>query len=222
MILSLISGVASFITIIVCCTILKRYAEGKFPYGLFFGSGVFPLAVAAVWFCLSFFLRKKNNESDLIKVTGILKDFCYIQGFLTIASFITVVIVGGPYFAFVTEMLTFNFIYIFHPLNITAVISTILMIIGVATRKPKLLVIHMITSMVLMSIWILFILGFTIYLSAFANPYDKISGLPILFGLLASMCSVISSVYWYGYVVALQSIMEVKIQQARARNVIDY
>ena len=216
MTLSIIGGVASFIIIIVCCT----YAVSAFPYGLFFGCGLYPLLVAVVWFCLSFFLRKKNNENDLIKVTEILKIFCYIQGTLTITSYIIVVLVGGLYFLLVSIALGFNFIYIFHPLNIPVIISTIMMIIGVALRKPTLLIIHMITSMVLMAVWVLFILGFSIYLSAFANPYNQIFGLPVLLGLLSSIVLAISSVYWNGFIVALQSIMEVKIKQAR--NISEY
>ena len=222
MTLSIIGGVASFIIIIVSCT-FRDYQflhYHSFPYGLFFGAGVFPLAVAAVWFCLSFFLRKKNNENDLIKVTEILKIFCYIQGTLTITSYIIVVLVGGLYFLLVSIALGFNFIYIFHPLNIPVIISTIMMIIGVALRKPTLLIIHVITSMVLMGVWILFILGFSIYLSAFANPYNQIFGLPVLLGLLSSIVLAISSVYWNGFIVALQSIMEVKIKQAR--NISEY
>merc|ERR1712227_962310 len=58
MILSLISGVASFIIIIVCCTILKRYAEGKFPIRLIFWIWCLPISCGSC-LVLSQFLSKE-------------------------------------------------------------------------------------------------------------------------------------------------------------------
>ena len=43
------------------------------PCGLIFGLEAVSLAFAIIWFCLNLFLRKRNNEDDLIRVTEILK-----------------------------------------------------------------------------------------------------------------------------------------------------
>ena len=79
--------------------------------------------------------------------------------------------------------------------------------------KPKLLVIYILLSMVMVILYILIIVGYTIYLSTL-----EVSALPFLLGLLSSLVVVLFSVYWHGFVVTLQTILETQRgQDASAR-----
>jgi len=58
--------------------------DGGLACGLMIGGGFFLVLASPVWFYLSFQLRKKVQEHDLVGITKILKIICYIQGAFSI------------------------------------------------------------------------------------------------------------------------------------------
>ena len=113
--------------------------------------------------------------------------------------FSVIVLLGPSLFKFVHEIG-----YILYPAISPSIILAILMILGVAMRKPKLLMAHIIMSIAYVLLFILFIVGFSIYLSV----YTYNTGVPIIVGLLASLSTGIFFIYWLGFVVALQTILK--------------
>ena len=202
MILSIIGGLSSLIPIIIplqswdCSSIEHNFKQ---LCGLMLGFGIACMAWAIIWFCLSFFLKKMNNQNDIGKVTRILKIICYVQGSLMLI--LSVIVIIG------TNLIGFGMgiDYIIYPATSPAIILAILMIIGVAIRKPKLLIVYIIMSVVFVITFILFIIGYSIYLSFFTY---NISGLPVILGLLSSIGIGLFFIYWLGFVVALQTIMK--------------
>ena len=198
MILSIIGGLSSLIPITIPIERFDCSSFDKLPCGLIVGFGAFSLALTIIWFCFNFFLKKKNNQDDVVKVTEILKINCYIQGSLTIIYSVILVL----FFDVIIHLRELD--YILYPVISLPIILAILLIIGVATRKPKLLLAHISISVAVVIIFIVFILGYTIYISFFQY---NITGLPFITGLLASFGIGLFSIYWIGYVVVLQAIM---------------
>ena len=173
------------------------------PCGLIFGLEAVSLAFAIIWFCLNLFLRKRNNKDDLIRVTEILKINCYAQESLPIVYSVIILV----FFDAIKHL--HNLDFILYPVTILTIIVSILMIIGVAFKNPKLLIVYIVIAMTSVILFIFFILGFSIYLSWYI-----ISGIPFLLGLIAFFANGLFSVYWMGYVVTLMTIMK-KMNQVR-------
>ena len=194
MILSIFGGLSSLIPIIYP---LDRWNCSKLPCGLPIGWGAFCLALAIIWFCLSFFLRKKNNQKDVTKVVKILKIICCFQGFLAILYSVLLVL------AIILIGIGQELDYILYPTTGVSFILAVLMIIGVVMRKPKLLTFHIILTVAFVVLFIISIIGLNIYKGLQAS-----TGLPVIYGLLASMVVALFSFYWLGFVMALQTIMK--------------
>jgi len=197
MISSLVGGLVSFISIIYALERIQCFTNDILSCNFIIGIGVFWLTVTPIWFWLCFQLRRRNVENSLVKVTKLLKILCPIQGAVTIISCIIVVII---IIVLRLHWIVFTILLI---LVSTSTISVFLMIIGVVMDKPKLLVIYILLSMVMKILYILFIVVYAIYLSTL-----DLSALPFLLGLLTSLGVGLFSVYWLGFVVTLQTIME--------------
>ena len=206
MILSTVMGVASLIMLFYPIDFqFKCTSHHRLACGLMMGFAVFFLILAVLWFYLSFILRKNNKLNDLVKVTKILKVFCYIQGAITILLWVLIMTV--IYILVDNVELIYYLPYI---LIIPSVMASILMIIGVARTKLRLVSIYITYSLVMVIIYVLIDIGFYV-----AQTVVRGSGLLILFGLLESFGFVLFSVYWNGFIVTLHTIMETNINKFR-------
>ena len=205
MTVSVFGGLSSLIAIVYPLEKFYCSTHDAHLCGFIIGIGVFWLTLAPVWFTLSFQLRKNNIQNDLIQVTKLLKIFCCIQGALAIISCTKIVII-----IIILNLHWIVFTVLLILVSSTA-ISVFLMIIGVVMAKPKLLAIFIFLSMVLVILYILFIIGYSVYLSIFIS-----SGLPFILGLISSVGITAFSVYWHGFVVTFHTIMKIqRIQESR-------
>ena len=203
MILAVFGGLLSLLTIVISQEFVCYVTFDKSSCGVIFGLGALSLAFGIIWFCLNLFLRKRNNEDDLVRVTEILEINCYAQGFLAI-FYSEIILV---FFDAIKHL--HNLDFILYPVTISTIIISILMIIGVAFKNPKLLFVYIIIAMSSVILFFFFILGVSIYLSWYI-----ISGIPFLSGLIAFFAIGLFSIYWTGYVVTLQTITK-KMNQVR-------
>jgi len=109
---------------------------GDLVCGLWVAGGLFLCLSSAIWFYLSFQLRKKVKENDLVGVTKTLKIICYIQQAFSI-------LLSGPLMVF-----------------------PIICIIGIAERRTKLVKIYVIYTIVMIILFnLLEMIGFIILAS---------------------------------------------------------
>jgi len=111
----------------------SRYPGNELVCGLMLGGGFVLVLASPVWFYLSFQLRKKVQEHDLVGVTKILKIVCYIQGAFSI-------LFSGPLMVF-----------------------PIICIIGIALRRTKFVKIYIIYTFVMVILFkLVVVIGYTI------------------------------------------------------------
>merc|ERR1712227_255223 len=111
----------------------SRYPGNELVCGLMIGGGFVLVLASPVWFYLSFQLRKKVQEHDLVGVTKTLKIICYIQQAFSI-------LLSGPLMVF-----------------------PIICIIGIAERRTKLVKIYVIYTIVMIILFnLLEMIGFII------------------------------------------------------------
>jgi len=145
MITSLAAGIGGFsiFTLIIDLARVGQYMCYHFRNpveelvcGLWIAGGLFLCLSSAVWFYLSFQLRKKVEEHDLVGVTKTLKIICYIQQAFSI-------LLSGPLMVF-----------------------PIICIIGIAERRTKLVKIYVIYTIVMIILFnLLEMIGFIILAS---------------------------------------------------------
>merc|ERR1712025_417903 len=134
---SVITGIAGLTLFTVLIDLARngtnfcyRLNEYEVTCGLFVGGGIFLCLISPIWFYLSFQLRKKVQEHDLVGVTKILKIICYIQVAFSI-------LVSGPLMVF-----------------------PILCIIGIALRRTKFVKIYIIYTIVMIILFnLLMVIG---------------------------------------------------------------
>ena len=117
----------------------SRYPGDELTCGLFVGGGIFLCLISPIWFYLSFQLRKKVQEHDLIGVTKTLKIICYIQGAFSI-------LLSGPLMVF-----------------------PILCIIGIVQRRTKFVKIYIIYTIVMVVLFNVIIICGSIASAAMTN-----------------------------------------------------
>merc|ERR1711963_966892 len=117
----------------------SRYPGNELVCGLMIGGGFVLVLASPVWFYLSFQLRKKVQEHDLVGVTKILKIVCYIQGAFSI-------LFSGPLMVF-----------------------PILSIIGIVQRRTKFVKIYIIYTIVMVVLFNVIIICGSIASAAMTN-----------------------------------------------------
>jgi len=146
MIKSVITGIAGMTLFTVLIDLARngtnfcyRLNEYELTCGLFVGGGIFLCLVSPIWFYLSFQLRKKVQEHNLVGVTRTLKIICYIQGAFSI-------LLSGPLMVF-----------------------PILCIIGIVQRRIKFVKIYIIYTIVMVILFNVIIICGSIASAAMTN-----------------------------------------------------
>jgi len=209
MILSTMLGLASLIMLFYPIEFqLHCTSHHRLICGFVMGYAVFLLLLSALWFTLSYFLRKNNRLNDLVIVANILKIFCYLQGGLTIFSWISIMVTVLTVMDW--QVWFYSLPYVLLALVIPSVMASIVMILGVAKTRLRLVNGYIIYSLVMVVIYVL--MDFVYYI---ALAVTKGSVLAILLVLLESFGFVLFSVFWNGYIITLHSIMEININKFR-------